>query len=564
VFRVIADHSHDGINFCELRTVQGNGNHPMVKRRLVYCNERYVEMSGFSREQLMAADDLNALVISRLSLEEREENTRLLQAGQPYSGVSSWKRPDGRENYHDWVAVPRQFHGRACVFGIDRDVTQRHLLGQALQKAHDGLATRVRERTAELARANEALRVQAAERQRAQEVLLRTQKLKAIEQLAAGIVHEFNNLLCVINGRAELILKSVPPSDPLRDAVTPILSAGERLTRIANQVLAFSRRQAIHPEALDLNEIVADIAMLVETLLGKNVKLTTVLAPDLPRVFADLSLVRQALMELVTNALDAMPNGGTLTIATAKPSPGKQRRRAPAPVLLTVTDTGGGMDKNVKAHLFEPFFTTKESAAGMGLASVYGFIKQTGGEIGVTSGPGKGTSFTIRLPAAKEGTAWPPPHQKLPIPKGTETILLVDDEEEVRAVVSEMLGGLGYKVISAASGPEALCACEERQDAPHLLISDVIMPHMDGTELATRLRRLLPDVKLLFMSGYTDPSLTGDAGLHPTAHFLRKPVALGVLARKVREVLDEAHTSLTSNPSKDSLAHLGSRRGSGA
>ena len=392
----------------------------------------------------------------------------------------------------------------------------------------------------ELRRAEEAQR-------RAQEQLLQAQKMEAIGQLAGGVAHEFNNMLFVINGQAELMLQNLPPDGEPRGRVETILKTGTRLSKLTGQILAFSRRQMLQPRIFDLNEIVDDTNRMVETLIHDNISLKTVLEPALLRTKADPVQISQVLVNLIVNARDAMPRGGRLTIETANAvideaycssHPGAK----PGPyVMLAVTDMGCGLDDNVKTHLFEPFFTTKDvgKGTGLGLASAHGIVRQSGGHIEVHGEPGKGASFRVYLPQADAADAWPSSPTRQPVPGGNETLLLVEDEEEVRVIACEMLRSLGYKVLGACDGTEALLAYEENKAKVDLVVTDIVMPWMDGPALAARLRQLRPDIKVIFTSGYMDPRLSAQSQVEPSAHFLQKPIRLGVLARKVREVLDE-------------------------
>lgn len=380
-----------------------------------------------------------------------------------------------------------------------------------------------------------------------QERLRQSQKMEAIGQLAGGVAHEFNNMLFVINGQAELILKHLPEYDPLRRQVEVILNTGNRLAKLTRQILAFSRRQMLLPRILDLNEIVADTTKMLEALIPKNVTLEAAADPSLKPVKADPAQVGEVLVNLILNARDAMPQGGKLTILTANTELDEAHCRShpgltPGPyVKLAVSDTGHGMDEQVKAHLFEPFFTTKDvgESTGLGLASVYGIVRQSGGGILVHSAPGLGTTFEVYLPQADGEPAWPPKPSPQPVPRGTETVLMVEDEAEVRVIACEMLRALGYTVIGAASGAEALAAFEQHKEKIKMVITDVVMPEMSGPELVEQLCARRPDLKVLFVSGYAEPILAAKGQADTRAHFLPKPIRLGSLARKVREVLDE-------------------------
>jgi len=391
-------------------------------------------------------------------------------------------------------------------------------------------------------------RKQAEERLRkTQEQLRQSQKMEAIGQLAGGVAHEFNNMLFVINGQAELILKHLPEYDPLRSQIEVIFQTGNRLAKLTRQILAFSRRQTLQPRTLDLNEIVADTSKLLEALIHKNITVALVPGAKLKPVKADPAQMGEVLVNLILNARDAMPQGGKLTIETTNRELDEAYCRAHPGltpghyVMLAVSDTGCGMDERVKAHLFEPFFTTKDvgQGTGLGLASVYGIVRQSGGGIVVRSAPGQGTTFKVYLPQAEGEPAWPPRPAPQPVPRGTETVLMVEDEAEVRIIACEMLRALGYTVVGASNGAEALAAFERHKEKIKMVITDVVMPEMSGPELVEQLCRVRPDIKVLFVSGYADPVLTVEGRANSRAHFLPKPVRLGALARKVREVLDE-------------------------
>ncbi|MGD0089016.1 MAG: PAS domain S-box protein [Planctomycetota bacterium] len=389
-------------------------------------------------------------------------------------------------------------------------------------------------------RAEEALRL-------TQEQLLKAQKMEATGQLAADLAREFNNMLFVINSQAELALKNLPPDSQPRGAAEEILKTGNRLARLSRQVLAYSRRQILRARTTSLNDIVNDAHKTLQTLVPQQIAATTQLDPALKPVNVDPVQFGNALLELVFNARDAMPHGGKLHILTANVElderfcgahPGAKPGRY---VMLAVNDTGCGMDDKVKAHLFQPFFTTKDAgtSAGLGLAAVYGIVKQSGGYIEVNSAAGKGTTVRIYLPQAEGEAKGQTIRARLASPGGTETVLIVDDDDVVRIVTCQMLRGLGYNVVEASSGPEVLAAFEQQQGHPQLVIVDVVMPEMSGPELVKRLHELRPGIKVIFTSGFTDPRLRVWGEVGPGMHFLQKPINLGVLGRKVREVLDE-------------------------
>lgn len=382
---------------------------------------------------------------------------------------------------------------------------------------------------------------------KSEEQLLQSQKLEAVGRLAGGIAHDFNNLLTVIRGYSELTLKRLGEEDPLRRGIEEINSASGRAASLTHQLLAFSRKQVMQPRVLDLNSIVANIEKMLRRMIGENIEMRTVIQPDLGNVKADPGQLEQVIMNLVVNARDAMPYGGKITIETSNvyldDSYAKQYVSvgSGAHVMLAISDTGIGMDEETKQHIFEPFFTTKElgKGTGLGLSTVYGIIKQSEGSIWVYSEAGRGTTFKIYLPrvsASAEDYRLPSALNK--VATGTETILLVEDADIVRKLATEVLESSGYRVLQAKSGEDALLLCEQEETRIHLLLTDVVMAKMSGKELADRLAPLRPEMKVLFMSGYTDDSIVHHGVLDPRVSFIEKPFTPGGLTQKIREVLD--------------------------
>lgn len=376
---------------------------------------------------------------------------------------------------------------------------------------------------------------------------LQAQKMEAVGRLAGGLAHDFNNLLMVILGASEMLAERILPGDPAYENLEEIRKAGERATGLTRQLLTFSRRQPTKPRLIDLNAVVADMETLLRRLLGDDVSLRTSIGPGGCPVLADPGQVSQVIVNLAVNARDAMPRGGVLTLATERAdleegSPEAKRGIRPGPcVRLRVSDTGTGMDEETLAHVFEPFFTTKEEGkgTGLGLATVYGIVKQADGVVWVESAPGKGATFTVLLPRggpveAREGAA----AERKAAPRGTEKVLLVEDNETVRSLTARMLSGLGYDVTARGSAAEALhCAGSARFD---LLVSDVMMPGMGGADLALRLRKSAPSLPVLFISGYDGGSLGGEASKDGGFQLLQKPFTQMALATAVRAAL-EAH-----------------------
>ncbi len=404
--------------------------------------------------------------------------------------------------------------------------------------SEDGLSVYFRDVT-ERKRAEEALHQ--SERQ-----LRQAQKMEAVGQLAGGIAHDFNNLLTGIIGRSELLLERPAAATARRD-VELIQRTAERAADLTRQLLAFSRKQVLQPRVLDLSAVVAGMGTMLQRLIGEHIDLVIDAALGVGRVKADPAQVEQVIMNLVVNARDAMPEGGTLTIRTGdiglddlfvRGHPGS---RPGAHVMLEVTDTGCGMSAEVQAHIFEPFFTTKEQGkgTGLGLSTAYGIVKQHDGYIGVESEPGRGTVFTIYLPRVEEleGAAEPPPSSARPR-RGQETVLLVEDEKDVRELAREILQKHGYVVLEAPTGPDALRVASRHPGPIHLLLTDVVMPQMSGRELAVRLSRTRPEVKVLYTSGYIDEDMIRRSMLAPTTALLKKPFSADALAHRVRDVLD--------------------------
>ncbi len=385
------------------------------------------------------------------------------------------------------------------------------------------------------------------QRKRLEEQLRQSQKMEAIGRLAGGIAHDFNNLLTAIIGYAELLMADGGAADSRRGDVAEIKRAAERAAGLTQQLLAFSRKQLLQPKVLDLNALVRETQKLLRRLLGEDIELQTVAATDLDAVEADPGQLGQVIMNLAVNARDAMPRGGQLTIETANvvlDDAAVQQHVTMRPgryVMLAVSDTGVGMDADTKAHLFEPFFTTKEAGkgTGLGLATVYGIVKQSGGYIWAYSEPGRGATFKIYLPpVAARAEAVRSPVAPSAATHGSETVLVVEDEEAVRRLSCRVLESHGYTVLAAGRGDQALHVASRHTGPIQLLVTDVVMPGMSGRELAKRLSSLRPATKVLYLSGYTDDAIVRHGVLEPGVSFLQKPFTPAALARKVREVLD--------------------------
>ena len=476
--------------------------------RIAECNDAMARMYGFGEASELLGTRLSDLhnVTDPIN---REQIRAFIRAGYRVS--------DSETREHDREGRPRVFLNNVVgfvengqlvrVWGTQRDVTeQRHLEEQFRQ----------------------------------------SQKMEAVGQLAGGIAHDFNNLLTAILGNTQLLLRELPPGDSMRDDVEEIRKASERAASLTRQLLAYSRRQMLQPEVLDLNVVMAEMDKMLRRLIGEHIDLVAVFAPDLGRVRADPNQIEQVIVNLAVNARDAMPDGGKLTIGTANVDLDEsfaQAHLGSVPgsyAMLAVTDTGVGMDAAVRAHLFEPFFTTKEvgKGTGLGLATVYGIVKQSGGYISVYSEPGHGSSFKIYLP--RIATPAEPPAAALkggPAP-GSETVLVVEDEPAVLTLSRRALEAQGYVVLAASDADAALRVVERHGGMIHLLLTDVVMPGLSGHELADRLTAQRPGIRVLYMSGYPGDAVVQHGTLPSGSAFLQKPFSPDGLARKVRDVLD--------------------------
>ncbi|HEU4557995.1 MAG TPA: PAS domain S-box protein [Longimicrobium sp.] len=426
--------------------------------------------------------------------------------------MEGWRlRSDGSRYWGNTVlTLLRDGAGRPAGFAaITRDLTDRREAEEALRRSEDQLR--------------------------------HAQKMEAVGRLAGGIAHDFNNLLMTIGGHAQLLLRRAGPGDPARPGLEEVKKAADRAAALTRQLLAFSRRQVLQPRVVDLGQTVAEMRAMLEPLLGRDVELSLRLDPGTPRVRADASQVEQVVMNLVVNARDALPRSRTIRIETGAAVLGDDDARR-NPFLppgryaeLRVIDDGCGMDEATLERIFEPFFTTKEAGkgTGLGLSTVYGIVKQSGGYVVAESAPGAGSVFRVYLPPVEE-PAPPPPPSGGPTPRGWETVLLVEDEDAVRGVVREALRLSGYEVLEARGGAEALTLAEGYPGAIHLLLSDVVMPGLDGPETARRVLALHPEARVLYLSGHPAGDGLDDSG----AELLHKPVSPDALARRVREVLD--------------------------
>lgn len=382
-----------------------------------------------------------------------------------------------------------------------------------------------------------------------EEQYLQAQKLESVGRLAGGIAHDFNNLLTVINGYSDIVVSGLSAEDPLRGHAEEVRHAGERAAALTQQLLAFSRKQAAQRQPLDLNALISESKDMLRRLLGEDIRLETALAPELDLIVADSGQIHQVLMNLLVNARDAMPDGGELLVETSHVEIGESagndpRKISPGPyVLLTVTDTGSGIDEETQRHIFEPFFTTKPlgKGTGLGLSTVYGIVKQSQGWIEITSELGRGTAFRIYLPQIRSATEKAVPrvaHDACV--RGFETVLVVEDQASVRNLVSAVLASYGYKVLSAADGPAAMALAEGYDDRIHVVLTDVVMPGMNGPDLVEKLRQGRPEIQAMFMSGYAEETIAHRISLIPEAEHISKPFTPESLVTRLREWLDRA------------------------
>jgi PAS domain S-box-containing protein len=469
-------------------------------------NEAAIHHYGYSREEFLAmtikdirpAEDIPNLLdnISR-SMPQYEE-----------AGVWKHQKKDGTIIDVEITAHELTFYGRLAQIVLAYDVTERRSLEEQLRQS---------------------------------------QKLEAVGQLAGGVAHDFNNLLTVITGYSDLSLRRLDKDNPLRSNLEEIKKAGERAASLTRQLLAFSRKQVLQPKVLQLNAIVADVDKMLRRLIGEDIDPLTLLEPSLGQIKADPGQIEQVLLNLAVNARDAMPQGGKLTIETANVYLDNQyvrRHSAIQPgnyVMLAVSDTGCGIDAETQTRMFEPFFTTKEQGkgTGLGLSTVYGIVNQSGGNIWVYSEVGKGTTFKIYLPRIDGATKMNEARDPLAeLPQGRETVLLTEDEEQVRKMIRMILEMNGYHVLEASGGDEALALYKQHEGQIDLVMTDVVMPQMSGRELAQSLEILHPGIKVLYMSGYTDDAIVRHGLLDQEIAFLQKPFTPDALMRKMREVLD--------------------------
>ncbi len=482
--------------------------------RITYCNPSAARVFGYGTAAEMTGRDLHELLVpARYRAEAHEGFRRFRETGRGPALDTTRElealRKDGTEFPVELALSAMTVKGRRMAVGILRDISAR---------------------------------------KRIEDQLRRSQRLDALGQLAAGVAHDFNNLLVVINGYTEMAIAALPAGNPMRADLEQIRDAGTRAAALTRQLLAFGRKQVLAPVVVSLNAIVGDLQSMLRHTVGEDIDLQPRLAPDLGSVRADPSQVEQILVNLVVNARDAMPQGGRIVLETANVEIGAEgiAGRAEAPpgawVALSVSDTGCGIDQQTMARIFEPFFTTKPAGkgSGLGLATVYGIVKQSGGHLAVESEVGRGATFRIYLPRVTGEAGAGAPEVAAARAAGTETILVVEDDEGVRRAAQRALRSLGYEVLTAAGAAEALRLCQEREGSIHLVLTDVVMPVMNGVELAERLGAIRRGLPVLYMSGYANSSAARHGELPAGTSFIQKPFTAVELGRKVRETLDRS------------------------
>ncbi len=499
---------------------------------ILEANDAYMKMVGYSRDELVRG----AVRWAELTPPEfRDAGARAVEQLQTLGVAPPWEtesfRKDG-SRVPVLVGAAMLDYPKAIAFVLDLSERKRVEAERAL------LAVTAKKEQTRRESAEEELR-------QSQEQLRQAQKMEAVGRLAGGVAHDFNNVLSVILSYGELLLGDLKPADPLRADIEEITKAASRAAGLTKQLLLFSRQQIVEPRVVDLHDVLTSMDRMLQRILGEDVELVVVAPRSAGRVKVDPTHVEQVILNLVVNARDAMPTGGKLTIETTNVvldehyTNNHLSAKAGPHVMLAVSDTGIGIDRETQTRIFEPFFTTKEKGkgTGLGLSTVFGIVQQSGGSVWVYSEPSKGTTFKVYLPRVDAEADVLTPSVAPTTLRGTETVLLVEDEDQVRAIVLNILRRQGYHVIPAHNGGDALLICERHTGRIDLLLTDVVMPQMSGPELAKRLATTRPEMRVLCMSGYTDDSIVRHGVLETGVAFIQKPITPALLARKMCEVL---------------------------
>jgi PAS domain S-box-containing protein len=495
-YKALFDGAVEGILIADIKT-----------KKYKYANPAICRMLGFTE------DELKRMYINEIHPKEDRHGVNsdidiIVKKGKKLVRNLTCQRKDGTIFYADFNTNICMIDGTSCIVAFIADVSEIQNLEQQLQQS---------------------------------------QKLEAIGKLSGGLAHDFNNLLTVVIGNSEILLSDISEDHPSREEIKEIKLVGERAAVLIRQLLAFSRKQVIHPNVINLNDTTLDMDKMLRRLIGENIKLKTILAPDLGEIEADEGQIEQVIMNLVVNARDAMPKGGKITIETRNVELDEDYASSHVAVvpgsyvLLSVSDTGIGMRKETIEQAFDPFFSTKETGkgTGLGLSTVYGIVKQSKGYIWIYSEPEKGSTFKAYFPWAEKSISIKKSKDDKAVNlTGSETILLVEDDESVRNFAAKALKGFGYEVLIAADGNEAIRIFENHDQPIHLVLTDVVMPEMSGEEIEERLRTHVERIKFLYMSGYTDNAIVHHGVLDEGKWFLQKPFTSEVLGQKVREVLD--------------------------